>query len=136
MTPLVAPLPPDGGVEAYGRYDAELRTRAAAAEASGQRLVYLAHFDGRTASTGIQALIAGDPLARVGPRENIVELRTERYDEDPLRIAGPGAGDELTAANLLGDVWRAARKLARRRRGSNGSSRPRLARSAAAGTCF
>jgi len=38
-----------------------------------------------------------------GP-ENVVAVRTRRYDAYPLTVAGPGAGAAVTAAGMLGDA--------------------------------
>ena len=38
-----------------------------------------------------------------GP-DNIVIIKTERYFNNPLVIKGPGAGLEVTAAGVLGDL--------------------------------
>ena len=42
-----------------------------------------------------------------GP-DNIVVFQTERYREHPLVIRGPGAGADVTAAGVLGDVLKTA----------------------------
>jgi homoserine dehydrogenase len=35
---------------------------------------------------------------------NFIALHTARYDQEPLIISGPGAGPEVTAAGVLGDI--------------------------------
>ena len=41
--------------------------------------------------------------SRKGP-ENVIVIRTRRYDAHPLTIVGPGAGAAVTAAGMLGDA--------------------------------
>jgi homoserine dehydrogenase len=43
-----------------------------------------------------------------GP-ENIISIRTERYDRYPLTISGPGAGAAVTAAGMIADMLELAR---------------------------
>ncbi|MCC6312401.1 MAG: aspartate kinase, partial [Thermomicrobiales bacterium] len=45
--------------------------------------------------------------------ENVVSMRTARYDAYPLAVAGPGAGAAVTAAGMLGDALTLAVRLAR-----------------------
>lgn len=35
---------------------------------------------------------------------NSIALHTTRYDDVPLALSGPGAGPEVTAAGVLGNV--------------------------------
>ena len=43
-----------------------------------------------------------------GP-DNILVFETERYRSHPLVIRGPGAGAEVTAAGVLGDILKTVR---------------------------
>jgi len=44
------------------------------------------------------------PAARLGGTDNLFALTTQRYRARPLVIQGPGAGAEVTAQALLGDL--------------------------------
>jgi len=44
------------------------------------------------------------PFANLSGTENIVSFRTDRYDDPPLKVNGPGAGPEVTAAGVFGDI--------------------------------
>jgi aspartokinase/homoserine dehydrogenase 1 len=44
------------------------------------------------------------PSARLTGTDNQFALTTTRYHAQPLVIQGPGAGPEITAQALLGDV--------------------------------
>lgn len=99
----------DGALASLAEADERWLGRAAAARARGERLAYVAEFDGARARVGVRALPVADPLVRGLPGENVVAFRTDRYDTVPLSISGPGAGPELTAGNLLSELVRFAR---------------------------
>lgn len=110
--PLVPDLPvepdPERFLERLAPWDGVWAERAARARERGERLLYLASFDGVTPRVGVAALPADHPVARGGPGESVIVYRTERYDELPLTISGPGAGPEVTATGVMSDVLRAA----------------------------
>lgn len=85
-------------------FDDEWHARARAAESRGRRLVYAATFDSRQVRAGIEEIELESPLARTRPGENVIVIRTTRYDKVPLTIAGPGAGPEVTAAGVLAEI--------------------------------
>lgn len=45
-----------------------------------------------------------DSFKRLQGPDNLFRIRTERYEEHPLVIRGPGAGPEVTAAGVLADI--------------------------------
>lgn len=94
------------GLAAHDKAWAE---RAEAAHQRSLRLVYLARFDGRSASVGVTHVSNTDPFALLAPGENLIRIWTERYQPVPLSIAGPGAGPELTAAGVLTDILKVVR---------------------------
>ncbi|HEX5499987.1 MAG TPA: hypothetical protein VFX03_12205, partial [Thermomicrobiales bacterium] len=85
--------------------DATFAERAAAARANGAALKYVARVtpDGPLA-VGMQAVPTSGVLGSLQGPENIVSIRTRRYDAYPLTIVGPGAGAAVTAAGMLGDA--------------------------------
>ena len=62
-------------------------------------------------SASLREVDRGDPLAQGNGPENVFVLRTERYRQHPLVIAGPGAGVDVTAGAVVGDILRAAGAL-------------------------
>jgi homoserine dehydrogenase len=48
----------------------------------------------------LKAVPSGSPLASL----KYVSFKTERYNDEPLLIGGKGAGVEMTAAGVLGDM--------------------------------
>jgi homoserine dehydrogenase len=54
-----------------------------------------------------------DPLAKLEATDNMIILTTERYQKPVPRmvIQGPGAGLDVTAAGVFGDIIATAREL-------------------------
>ncbi len=50
----------------------------------------------------------GSARGRRQGTDNLVLFRTDRYADRPLVITGPGAGIDVTAMGVLGDVLRIA----------------------------
>jgi len=98
-------LPLDAFLERAGELDAELAARHAAAAAEGRALRYLARLDSDgTARVGLQAVSPEHPAHALRGTDNQFALTTSRYHTQPLVIQGPGAGAEVTAQALLGDI--------------------------------
>ncbi|KAB8314755.1 homoserine dehydrogenase, partial [Tolypothrix campylonemoides VB511288] len=89
-----------------------LRARFAAAYKDGARLHVVARLRDGRASVRLEALAADDPLAGGEGPDNRVAIWCDRYAERPLVIQGPGAGADVTAAALLDDALRIARRAA------------------------
>jgi len=102
---------PERYLDSLAPQDAAWDEPVARARRRGERLLYVASFDGRTARVGVEALPAGHPVARGGPGENVIVFRTERYSDLPLTVAGPGAGPHVTATGVLADLIAAAREI-------------------------
>jgi homoserine dehydrogenase len=92
----------DGALE---ELDAPLAARHAQARSRGKVLRFLARLDrhGR-ARAGLVEVDAAHPAARLGGTDNLFALTTTCYRSRPLVIQGPGAGPQVTAQALLGDV--------------------------------
>ncbi|HVT31443.1 MAG TPA: homoserine dehydrogenase [Rhodanobacteraceae bacterium] len=85
--------------------DATIEARRAEAASGGRVLRHVASLDasGR-ARVGLVAVDASHVAARLSGTDNLFALTTERYRARPLVIQGPGAGVEVTAQALLGDL--------------------------------
>jgi bifunctional aspartokinase / homoserine dehydrogenase 1 len=106
----------DGGVDAFlaalPDYDDEIAALHADATAAGNVLRYVGSVDrAGTASAGLRAFPATHAFARIQLTDNIVQFRTRRYDANPLIVQGPGAGPDVTAAGVFGDLLRLAAYL-------------------------
>ncbi len=85
--------------------DAPLAARHAQAASRGCALRYLARLNQRGhARVGLVEVPATHPAARLQGTDNQFALSTTRYHDQPLVIQGPGAGRDVTAQALLGDL--------------------------------
>lgn len=85
--------------------DAPLAARHAQASSRGCVLRFLARLNQRGhARVGLVEVPLTHPAARLYGTDNQFALTTTRYHAQPLVIQGPGAGPEVTAQALLGDV--------------------------------
>jgi aspartokinase/homoserine dehydrogenase 1 len=83
-----------------------LARRVAEARERGERLRYVARIEGGRAEVGLRSVPASGPLGSLVGPDNMLVFTTRRYDRYPLVIRGPGAGAEVTAAGVLGDLLR------------------------------
>jgi len=92
--------------------DAPMQIRLDAANAQGLGLRHIAQLDhdGR-ARVGVVALPDTHACRHTRLTDNLVQVRTDRYWENPLVVQGPGAGPQVTAAGVFGDVLAIARSL-------------------------
>ncbi|MCB0399118.1 MAG: bifunctional aspartate kinase/homoserine dehydrogenase I [Winogradskyella sp.] len=73
------------------------------------QLKYVAEFNNGKASVGLKEINKEHPFYNLQGKDNIVLFFTERYTEQPLIIKGAGAGAEVTASGLFGDIITLAR---------------------------
>jgi homoserine dehydrogenase len=87
--------------------DPSLADRVNAAGAAGEVLRYVAELEEGQGRIGLKAVPVESPLANL----KYVSFKTERYDDEPLLIGGKGAGVEMTAAGVLGDMVSLGREM-------------------------
>ena len=51
------------------------------------------------------------PFAQLSGSDNIISFTTERYNQQPLIVRGPGAGAQVTAGGIFCDILRLASYL-------------------------
>lgn len=85
-----------------------LARAVAEAAARDEVLRYVARITPEGATVGMQSVPAGSAIGSLRGPDNILVFRSERYRDYPLVIRGPGAGADVTAAGVLGDVIRIA----------------------------
>ena len=96
-------------------FDAPMAGRLAAARAEGRVLRYLAEVDASGhASVALRAVEATHPAAGAQDTDNLFAFHTTRYHARPLVVKGPGAGPEVTAAGVFGDLLAIAAHLGAR----------------------
>ncbi len=67
-------------------------------------LRYIARLDNNECRVGVEEIPVNNPLALAGATDNIIQITTERYSENPLIVQGPGAGREVTAGGVFADI--------------------------------
>ncbi len=88
-------------------FDEVVLERLRAARAKGHVLRYVGRIDEHgTASVGLIELDAGHAFANIALTDNVVRFATTRYCNNPLIVQGPGAGPEVTAGGIFGDLLR------------------------------
>eukprot|EP01113_Clastostelium_recurvatum_P042813 TRINITY_DN6979_c0_g1_i2.p1 TRINITY_DN6979_c0_g1~~TRINITY_DN6979_c0_g1_i2.p1 ORF type:complete len:342 (+),score=79.14 TRINITY_DN6979_c0_g1_i2:189-1214(+) len=60
------------------------------------------------ASVGIRKYPFNHPFANLGGCDNVLALQSDRYSGQPMIVQGPGAGAEVTAGGIFGDMFRIA----------------------------
>jgi len=92
-------------------FDDDFKCYARAASEQGHALRYVGKIDviRRRCSVDLQTFPPDHPFGSLKGADNIIQIRTERYDAQPLTIRGPGAGAQVTAAGVFGDVLRLCR---------------------------
>ena len=78
------------------------------AGANGQVLRFVADVDEDTIKVGPAVVDKDSPLGGLQGSDNMIVFESERYNDRPLVITGPGAGIDVTAMGVLGDILRIA----------------------------
>ncbi|MBN2007375.1 MAG: homoserine dehydrogenase [Anaerolineae bacterium] len=107
----LASLSTDEFLTATPMVDADYASRVAAAQAEGKVLRYVARVTAEGGTVGLVAVDREGPLGALRGPANYIALHTARYDPVPMVISGPGAGREVTAAGVLGDIIKLAQRI-------------------------
>jgi aspartokinase/homoserine dehydrogenase 1 len=87
--------------------DEEMRLRLEGARRRGNVLRYLGRLEASgAASVGLVELPAKHAFGNIALTDNVVRFSTRRYAQNPLIVQGPGAGPEVTAGGIFGDLLR------------------------------
>jgi homoserine dehydrogenase len=102
-------------MDRVGELDAEWARRAEAARAAGATLKYVATVPlAGPIAVGVREVSTDSLLGALQGPENVVVIRTARYEANPLTIVGPGAGAAVTAAGMTSDMLALGALLTRR----------------------
>jgi len=108
VDPSLAGLSVDEFLNAVRAYDAPLREQVESARAQGEVLRYVFDVTSSGIQVGLRAVPRDSPLGGLAGADNMVVFHSERYTPRPLVIQGPGAGVDVTAMGVLGDILRTA----------------------------
>eukprot|EP01023_Acetabularia_acetabulum_P066171 TRINITY_DN888_c0_g1_i2.p1 TRINITY_DN888_c0_g1~~TRINITY_DN888_c0_g1_i2.p1 ORF type:complete len:364 (+),score=82.67 TRINITY_DN888_c0_g1_i2:702-1793(+) len=97
---------PEQVLEFIKEDDQSMEKKRQKAESEGGVLRYVGILDvqNQKGMVKIEQYPLNNALGGLKGSENIVMIRSERYDEVGMTIMGPGAGAEVTAAAVFGDV--------------------------------
>ncbi|XP_050285790.1 uncharacterized protein LOC126725266 [Quercus robur] len=84
--------------------DKDIQERVNKASLNGNVLRYVCVIEGSRCEVGIQELPKDSPLGRLRGSDNVLEIYSRCYSEQPLVIQGAGAGNDTTAAGVLADI--------------------------------
>jgi bifunctional aspartokinase / homoserine dehydrogenase 1 len=89
-------------------FDAPMAERLKTARNNNRVLRYVGALDAATgkASVGLMELDRSHTFANINLTDNVVRFMTQRYNENPLVVQGPGAGPEVTAGGVFADLLR------------------------------
>jgi homoserine dehydrogenase len=99
-----ARLPLDVFLKRLPEADAGWRELVATQAARGQVLRYVVVATGRGVRAGLKAVPRASAFGSLSGTRNLLSFTTRRYHAEPLVVAGPGAGPEVTAAGILNDI--------------------------------
>jgi aspartokinase/homoserine dehydrogenase 1 len=108
IPPVLSGVGVDEFMKRLGELDAPMQARLDAAKAQDHVLRYVAALDAAagTATVGLVQLDRSHPFANINLTDNVVRFVTSRYNVNPLVVQGPGAGPEVTAGGVFGDLLR------------------------------
>jgi homoserine dehydrogenase len=104
------------GEEFMGRlpeFDAQMEKVKLAAEKEGKVVRFVGSIDVGTkqVKVGLEKFDKSHPIAALKGSDNIISFYTKRYGSNPLIIQGAGAGGEVTAMGVTGDLLKVLERL-------------------------
>ena len=87
-------------------HDEAFEEKRRAAAAKNEKLRYMAILESGKVHIRLASVNEHHPFYSLAGSDNIILLTTERYNERPMVIRGPGAGAEVTAAGVFADIIR------------------------------
>lgn len=71
---------------------------------NNKKLRMVAKLEGEKASISLQEVDQNHPFYHLSGSDNLIVFTTDRYQERPLVVRGPGAGAEVTAAGVFAEI--------------------------------
>ncbi|KAF2235486.1 hypothetical protein EV356DRAFT_531930 [Viridothelium virens] len=99
-----------------GGYDGEMEKLKKEAASEGKVLRYVGSVDveKKQCRVGLEKFDSSHPISALKGSDNIFSFYTKRYGESPLVIQGAGAGGDVTAMGVTGDLIKVLRLLPQR----------------------
>ncbi len=109
--PEMDALSADAFLEQVDALNAPMAARAAELTAGGRRLRYAATISDGTLKVGLVGASPESKLGSIRASDSIVVFHTRQFSDNPLAVSGRGAGQEVTASGVLGDVVNLVRTM-------------------------
>ncbi|MEO2099346.1 MAG: bifunctional aspartate kinase/homoserine dehydrogenase I, partial [Flavobacteriaceae bacterium] len=91
---------------AIGDHENHFQSLLKSATEKNARLKYVAQLINGKASVGLQEIEPNHDFYNLAGSDNIILFYTTRYKDQPLIVKGAGAGAEVTAGGIFGDIIR------------------------------
>lgn len=93
-------------IQRLPEFDSDMKQLMDNAEQAGECLRFVGVVDtaNKTGSVELRRYPKDHPFATLSGSDNIISFTTERYNEQPLIVRGPGAGAAVTAAGVFSDL--------------------------------
>ena len=85
-------------------FDGHWKSRNAQAMVNNKKLRYVGTFTPEGIQVGVEEVKGDSPLGGLSGTDNLIQIYTKRYSKSPITVQGPGAGRDVTAAGVLGDI--------------------------------
>ncbi|KAM0286803.1 hypothetical protein ACHAQH_000823 [Verticillium albo-atrum] len=104
----------DEFMEKLPNFDLEMEQTKVSAEKEGKVVRFVGSIDvsSKQVKVGLEKFDASHPIAALKGSDNIISFYTERYGNNPLIIQGAGAGGEVTAMGVTGDLLKVLAQIA------------------------
>lgn len=104
----------DEFLEKLPAFDQQMEETKAAAEKAGKVVRFVGSIDtaSKQVKVGLQEFDRSHPIAALKGSDNIISFYTERYGSNPLIIQGAGAGGDVTAMGVTGDLIKVLSQIA------------------------
>ena len=104
----------DEFLEKLPEYDVQMDSVKAEAAKEGKLIRFVGKIDmtSKEVKVGLDKFDKSHPIAALKGSDNIISFYTERYGTNPLIIQGAGAGGEVTAMGVTGDLLKVLLHLA------------------------
>lgn len=96
----------DEFLERLPEFDSQMEEVKASAEREGKVVRFVGSIDvaSKSVKVGLETFDKSHPIASLKGSDNIISFYTKRYGSNPLIVQGAGAGGEVTAMGVTGDL--------------------------------
>jgi aspartokinase/homoserine dehydrogenase 1 len=99
----------DDFMKELAKQDDFFTQRMVKAANNGRKLRFIAKLEKGKTKVSLQEVDEQHPFYNLSGSDNIISFRTDRYNQRPLVVKGPGAGAEVTAAGVFAQIISIAR---------------------------